>query len=496
MRLADLLRGAGLDVQVSDSDAALDISGLTVDSREVQPGALFAALPGRRDHGAHFAAAAIGSGAPAVLTDAEGARLLGGTSVTLVVVENPRRWVAQLASTLWDAPSTNMTMIGVTGTNGKTTVTHLVQGVLNRTGRRCGVIGTLGAWLPGLRDVPLARTTPEAPALQSILANWRDAGASAVAMEVSSIALREHRVDGIVFDVSAFTGLSQDHLDYHGTMQSYFDAKADLFSHSRSQRGVAVIDDSWGRLLVSQASIPMVSVSATGGSADWVASRVADRVTIEGPVRAHLRIPVPTDFAVANLVTTVAICHELGVDAQVAADAAVHVRVPGRMEVVAVTEGIDFIVDYAHTPDAIQQVVASAASISRTRNGRVIVVIGAGGDRDPSKRMAMGRAATSPSGLVVVTDDNPRSEDPADIRAALLEGVEQAECRSSEVADRSQAIRTAVELARPGDIVLVLGKGHETTQEFADHVLALDDRQLLASFVRDRFGVGEEGERA
>jgi UDP-N-acetylmuramoyl-L-alanyl-D-glutamate--2,6-diaminopimelate ligase len=313
-------------------------------------------------------------------------------------------------------------------------------------------------------------------------------------MEVSSIALREHRVDGITFDVVAFTGLTQDHLDYHGTMEAYFEAKADLFMPGRARRGVVMVDDSWGRALAENSSIPVTTVSSSDRAADWFASRSGDRVTIVGPEEAHVRLPVPTDFAVLNLAVSIAVCHLLGVSSQVAADAAVRARIPGRMEVVSTVDGINFVVDYAHTPDAIHQVVSSAASLRESGGGRVIVVVGAGGDRDPSKRAAMGSAAARAADVLFVTDDNPRSEDPAAIRASVLAGTSKAECRVYEVADRAEAIQRAVDEAVPSDIVLVLGKGHERTQEVGGHVLPFDDRHVLASFVRDRFGGGVEGD--
>lgn len=499
MWLSELLREAGIDGELM-LGAAFDpgdqlVTGVTLDSSKVQAGHLFVALPGRNVHGAKFASAARDSGAVAVVTDARGAELMGDIGIATLVVENPRAAVAPLAATFFDNPADSMTMIGVTGTNGKTTVTHLVQAALVTAGTNCGVIGTLGAALPGHSAVPHSRTTPEAPDLQLTLQWMREHGAQAVAMEVSSIALRESRVDRISFDVAAFTGLTQDHLDYHGTMQAYFEAKADLFTPERARRGVAVIDTSWGQSLVDSASIPLVTVSCVDRSADWFASRSQDEVSIVGPQEVHVRLPIPTDFAVTNLALSVAVCHTLGLPAQAVADAAIGARIPGRMEVVASVDEIDFVVDYAHTPDAIRQVVSSAAATRRHLGGRVIVVVGAGGDRDASKREEMGHAASADSDVLLVTDDNPRSEDPATIRAAILRGVRKNGCSVLEVASRSQAIEHAVQQAAPGDIVLILGKGHEATQEVGGHVFAFDDRLVLASFVQSRFGGGEEGEQ-
>ena len=495
MRLNDLLRGAGIDAADLATDSSVEVHDLSLSSSTVLPGSVFAALPGHRTHGAAYAPDAIRAGAVAIVTDVAGAAMIGSVGVPIVVVDQPRSVLARLAATLWDHPSRDMTMIGVTGTNGKTSVTHLIQAALARNGVPCAVIGTLGTMFDGLDSASHPRTTPEAPDLQATFATVRDAGATAVAMEVSSIALCEHRVDAIAFDIAVFTGLTHDHLDYHGTMQSYFEAKADLFEPSRAASGVVVIDDEWGRSLKERARIPITTVSATGAPADWRATIQGDRVSIEGMDTAVVRLPVPTGFAVANLTLSVAVAHALHIPAQLAADAAVSARIPGRMELVRSTGGVAFIVDYAHTPDAIRQVVASCASLRPEREGRVIVVLGAGGDRDATKRPEMGRAAASGADIVIVTDDNPRSEDPAAIRAAVLGGTRGSDCVVTEVADRREAIASAVQIAQPRDIVLVLGKGHETTQEFADHVLAFDDRSVLAFFVEERFGGVEEGGR-
>ena len=494
MRLTDLLRGAGIDAADLATASSVEVHDVSLSSSTVLPGSVFAALPGHRTHGATYALDAISAGAVAIVTDPAGARMIGTVDVPIIVLDEPRSALARLAATLWDHPSTDMTMIGVTGTNGKTSVTHLIQAALVRNGIPCAVIGTLGTMFDGLDGSSHPRTTPEAPDLQATLATVRDAGAAAVAMEVSSIAVCEHRVDSIAFDIAVFTGLTHDHLDYHGTMQSYFEAKADLFEPSRASSGVVMIDDEWGRSLKERARIPITTVSATGAAADWRARIDGDRVSIEGLDTAVVHLPVPTGFAVANLALSVAVAHALHIPAQLAADAAVSARIPGRMELVRSTGGVAFVVDYAHTPDAIQQVVTACAGLRADRGGRVIVVLGAGGDRDSTKRSDMGRAA-SVADIVIVTDDNPRSEDPAAIRSAVLAGVRGSGCVVTEVADRREAIGFAVQTAQSGDIVLVLGKGHETTQEFADHVLAFDDRSVLAFFVEERFGGVEEGGR-
>lgn len=498
MRLSELFHDSDLTGEVlvgADSDSGDEIvMGIALDSANVETGYLFAALPGRNAHGAMFIASALERGAIAVVTDARGVELMGAINVPTLVVENPRAMVARLSSDLCGHPADSLTMIGVTGTNGKTTVTHLVQAALVSAGRNCGIIGTLGAALPGHGDLPHPRTTPESPDLQNTLRWMLQNDAQAVAMEVSSIALRESRADGITFDIAAFTGLTQDHLDYHGTMQAYFEAKAELFSPERARCGVVVIDDPWSQALVGHASIPLITVSSLDRSADWFASRSDDDVSIVGPEEVRVRLPIPTDFAMTNLALSIAMCQVLGLPAQAVAEAAVRARIPGRMEIVASVDGIDFVVDYAHTPDAIRQVVASAAAARRRRGGRVLVVVGAGGDRDATKREQMGDAAASGSDVLFVTDDNPRFEDPVAIRAAILQGAQRHGCSVFEIASRAEAIERAVHEAAAGDIVLVLGKGHESTQEVDGHVFAFDDRRVLASFVQGRFGGGEEGE--
>ena len=317
-----------------------------------------------------------------------------------------------------------------------------------------------------------------------------DGGAEAIVMEVSSVALSEHRVDGVVFDVAVFTGLSHDHLDYHETMEAYFAAKAELFAGERSRRGVVLIDDEWGERLARESVIPVETVSTTGKTASWNMTAVDGAwVLTDGVDSCEVRTPVGADFVVANAAVGIVAAHLVGVPLDVAANATATARMPGRMELVGRENGIDYIVDYAHTPDAIEQVVSAAAR----GQGRVVVVIGAGGNRDPQKRPDMGTAA-SRADVVIVTDDNPRSENPADIRRQILEGV-QGGCEIHECDSRRNAIGLAVATARSGDVVLVLGKGHEATQEWSDGVIAFDDRHVLASFIHDRRG-GESGRGA
>ena len=482
-----------------------------LDSRRVRPGDLYAALPGATTHGARFAAAAAADGAVAVLTDPRGASLAGDPGVPVLVVEDPRARLGVLAAWLAGEPATRMTMLGVTGTNGKTTVTALVEGALSASGVRAGLVGTTGTRVAGTAG-PGARTTPEAPDLQDVLARMVDAGVTACAMEVSSHAAVMHRVDGVVLDVLAFTHLTRDHLDLHGTMEAYFEAKASLFTPDRVRAAVVVVDDDWGRRLAAMCrrrGVPVTTVSASG-----VGGAEADVRVVAGSVRegAHgssfeletrargggrtctgTRLPGSfnvTNAALAHTVLTVA-----GLGA--AADALPGVAgPPGRMQRVGGpgaggTGGVcsvSGVVDYAHTPDAVS---SALAALRPGTAGDLVVVLGAGGDRDRGKRAAMGAAAAAGADVVVVTDDNPRTEEPAAIRAAVLAGAREvgsgapARVEVLEVADRAEAVAAAVARAarRAGSTVLLAGKGHESGQEVAGVVLPFDDASVLAAAI-------------
>lgn len=486
--LADVV--PGVVVPSVASDAGAEIIGASLDSRAVQPGDVYLALPGRQTHGARYMAEAVAAGAVAVITDAEGAAIGSGVAVPVIIVDDPRAVSGPVAAAAHAWPARALQLMGVTGTNGKSTVTAMVEAGLHAAGRSVGAIGTLGVRV-GDAHYAGARTTPEATDLQRILAVMRDAGVQSVVMEVSSIALVEHRVDGFRFDVAGFTHLTQDHLDYHGDMESYFAAKALLFTPEHASMGVVGIDDEYGRRLVREASIPLFTWSLRDASADWRAEGIRDvpqgtAVTVIGPQDEHvlMHVPVPGRFNVANALCAYGMLRTIGVDAEDAVRGIGSVSVPGRMQVVGRRAGAEGeppilgIVDYAHTPDAIQRVLESLQG-----DRRIVAVLGAGGDRDPVKRPLMGEAAARLADVVVVTDDNPRSEDPGVIRAAILDGaVPVAAHRGStvrEVGDRADAIMMAVALARPGDIVVVLGKGHESGQEVSGVVTPFDDADIL-----------------
>lgn len=479
---------------VTSADAVM-VSGITHDSRSVLPGDLYLAIPGRATHGARFVDEALLGGAVAVVTDAAGAAALHALRVPVLVVEDPRRISGPLSAAVYGWPARSLQLLGVTGTNGKTTVAAMVESGLRAAGLRAGAIGTTGVHLDGERRA-LPRTTPEATDLQGILGRMRDRGTQAVVMEASSIAVREHRLDGFRFDVMGFTHLTQDHLDYHGDMEEYFAAKAALFDESHSAMGVVGIDDDYGRRLAQRAGVPVLTWSVEDPRADWSAEHLesvgaGSLVEVRGPQgeEVRLEIPLPGRYNVANALCALGILRTAGVDADAASRGIAGVHVPGRMEIVATpvgaTRAVIGIVDYAHTPDAIARAIEAVRGHA---SGRVIVVLGAGGDRDPGKRPLMGQAAARLADVLIVTDDNPRSEDPQDIRAAVLAGAQQegTACAVLEQGDRAEAIGHAVDLAADRDVVLVLGKGHETGQEVAGVVTPFDDVAVLARALRER----------
>lgn len=453
------------------------VTGLSLDSRFVQQGDLYAALPGEHTHGAKFAEHAIAAGAAAILTDFEGAALLEQVRIPILVVPYPRETLGTLAQRIYSGPRPQL--IGVTGTNGKTTTTHFIAAVAESADVPSAILGTLGIRFRDLSSYS-GRTTPEAPALHAALQTVAEHGAQLAAMEVSSHALALHRVDGLRFDVGVFLGLSQDHLDFHGTMEEYFKAKARLFDPLRSRRAVINIDDEWGQRLASETVTEHVTYAVTR-TADWTARDVeavggrTSFVAVGPSITLPVTLALPGGFNVANALAALATAHALGMDLGRAAIGLSTVQVPGRFESVPNARGVAAFADYAHSPDAVTRVLAVARTAT---HGRVIAVLGCGGDRDPLKRPLMGAAAAEGADLVIITDDNPRSEDPATIRASMLQGITD-RARVQEIGDRAAAIARAVEIAEPGDCIMVLGKGHETGQEIAGIMHPFDDRDIL-----------------
>jgi UDP-N-acetylmuramoyl-L-alanyl-D-glutamate--2,6-diaminopimelate ligase len=461
----------------------VEVTGLTLNSRLVEPGDLYAALPGSRAHGAEFVGPAFTAGAVGVLTDDQGARTLPD-DVPVCVVEHPRRVLGAVAARLYGRPADALTTVGITGTHGKTTTTYMCEAGLRGAGMSSGVIGTVGTRIDG-RFVKTTLTTPEAPELHAMFALMREQGVGACAMEVSSHALVMGRVDGVVFDLAVFLNLGRDHLDFHRDVEDYFQAKASLFTPERASRALVNVDDAHGRRLVEQTSLPVRTMSADGRDADWRALDVRLRadgadfdVLTPAGFRHHAGIGMPGPFNVSNALAAIAALAEVGYDVErVIAGLAGLTGVPGRIERVDAGQDFVTVVDYAHKPDAVTAVLSALREVTP---GRVITVIGAGGDRDRGKRPMMGAAAARLSDVLVVTDDNPRTEDPALIRAELLAGaldVDEAErAELVELGDRRTAIRQAMAMAGPGDCVLVAGKGHEQGQEVAGVVHPFDDR--------------------
>ncbi|MFF3941206.1 UDP-N-acetylmuramoyl-L-alanyl-D-glutamate--2,6-diaminopimelate ligase [Streptomyces phaeofaciens] len=487
--LADQLGAA-----VAENAAA--VTGITHDSRAVRPGDLYAALPGARLHGADFATQAAGLGAVAVLTDPTGAERAAATGLPVLVADDPRARMGELAATIYGRPGRDLLQIGITGTSGKTTTAYLVEGGLGAT-RPTGLIGTVETRI-GDERIKSERTTPEATDLQALFGVMRERGVEAVAMEVSSHALVLGRVDGCVFDVAVFNNLSPEHMEFHSGMEDYFQAKAQLFTPERSRLGVVNLDDEYGRRLAREAGVPVVTFSAEGHpDADWRAVDVHigpmdATFTVLGPdgVRVAARSPLPGPFNVANTLAAITALAAAGLDPQTAADGVAAVPgVPGRLERVDAGQPYLAVVDYAHKTDAVESVLKALRKVTK---GRLHVVLGCGGDRDRTKRAPMGAAAARLADIAVLTSDNPRSEDPLAILAAMLEGAasvpahERGEVLLFE--DRAAAIAAAVARAHAGDTVLVAGKGHEQGQDIAGVVRPFDDRQVLREAIQQTQG--------
>ncbi len=512
--LAELADQLGV-VPPENLEGTAEVTGITHDSRAVRPGDLYAALPGARLHGADFVTQAAGLGAAAVLTDPTGAERAAATGLPVLVVDDPRGRMGELAATIYGHPGEDLLQIGITGTSGKTTTAYLVEGGLRTTrssdeggrreapsvegggGRRVGLIGTVEMRI-GDERIKSERTTPEATDLQALFAVMRERGVEAVAMEVSSHALVLGRVDGCVFDIAVFNNLSPEHMEFHSGMEDYFQAKAQLFTPRRSKLGVINLDDEYGRRLTHEATVPVVTFSAEGHpDADWRAVDVQvgpmdSTFTVLGPEgqRVAAKSPLPGPFNVANTLAAIVALAVAGFDPQSAADGVAAVPgVPGRLERVDAGQPYLAVVDYAHKTDAVESVLKALRKVTK---GRLHVVLGCGGDRDTTKRAPMGAAVARLADTAVLTSDNPRSEDPLAILATMLQGAasvpahERGEVQLFE--DRAAAIAAAVRRAQPGDTVLVAGKGHEQGQDIAGVVRPFDDRQVLREAIQKTQG--------
>ena len=479
MKLEKLLEN--LKVLENNVPKDVEISGICYDSRKVTPGTLFVAISGFAADGNRFIPMALEKGAAAVVTAKK-----PETDVPYVLVENDRLALAMLGINLYGRPAEAMTLIGVTGTNGKTSTTLLLKQVLEKTrGAKVGLIGTMSN-LIGQEEIPTERTTPESLELQALFARMRDAGCTHVVMEVSSHALTLDRVGGVHFDVAAFSNLTEDHLDFHKTMDAYCDAKAELFA--RCTKAVINVDDNYAPRMLAKAPADTLRTSAYDGDlyakdAQLQAEGVAFTARFEGR-EIPVTLPIPGKFTVYNALCVMGIACQLGISPEECAEALKTVEgVKGRMEVVP-TPGMPYsvLIDYSHTPDALENVISSVQDFCQ---GKVITVFGCGGDRDPIKRPIMGEIGVKLSDIAVITSDNPRTEVPAAIIEDIVKGVKEEYGMYKVVEDRRAAIRYAMDIAEKDDIIILAGKGHETYQEIHGVKYHLDEREEVAKYLAE-----------
>jgi len=472
---------------VSEKDCDLEVSGITQSSNAVVAGDLFLALPGEKHHGAQFAQDAISRGAVAVLTDEFGASTIEG--IPVLISENPRRAAGIVSAWFYSEPMRDLYSVGVTGTNGKTTVTTLLHQLMIAAGRDSGLIGTVETRI-GAESIPSKRTTPESSDLQALSAVMRERHMRNLIMEVSSHAITLDRIRGSHFAVVGFTNLSQDHLDFHTAMEEYFKAKAQLFSFEYADLAVINIDDAYGIRLAAQTELPVVSVSRLNAKATWHYNSIESdyagaslSIRGTGGILIEARTALFGGFNFDNLLMAVAIAYESGVDPiDIAAILPTLKGAIGRLEAVKLGQKFTALIDYAHSPDAVKRVLETAHEIS---DGRVIAVLGCGGDRDKTKRTLMGQALNEGSDIAIFTSDNPRSEKAEDILVQMVLDIDVIP-PSEVIVDRALAIKQAVELAAPGDVVIVLGKGHEKGQEINGVNHDFDDRLELARAIEDK----------
>jgi UDP-N-acetylmuramoyl-L-alanyl-D-glutamate--2,6-diaminopimelate ligase len=460
------------------------ITGITHSDSDVQSGDLFIALPGAKRHGAEFAANALKQGAVAVVTDATGAKLING--IPVLVVANPRLIAGRIAALFYGEPMRDLSGVAITGTNGKTTVSTLLYQIFEAANRDCGLIGTVETRI-GSEVIASKRTTPEATDLQALAAVMKERHMRHLVIEASSHAMTMHRLEGAHFAIAAFTNLTQDHLDFHGDMESYFLAKASLFSFSFADLACINIDDAYGARLATATELPVITISRFNPQAVWHFIEIdsqSKRVQLKIRGAAGILIETSTSlrggYNFDNLLIAIAIAVELGVDPiDIAAIVPKIIGAAGRLEEIAIGQDFTALVDYAHTPDAVSNVLAS---IREFTTGKVIAVLGCGGDRDPMKRPLMGQALSANADIAIFTSDNPRSENPDAILQAMTAGIDIAQ-PSQRISDRAEAIAYAVSLASAGDTVAVLGKGHELGQEIMGKTLDFDDRVVLAKAI-------------
>jgi UDP-N-acetylmuramoyl-L-alanyl-D-glutamate--2,6-diaminopimelate ligase len=473
--LAQLLGATG------DIDSQVVITGITHTDKDVQAGDIFLAVAGNKVHGAKFIHSAQERGAVAVVTDAEGAKNSKG--LPTLVVADVRSAGALIAASLYQSPTRDLASIAITGTNGKTTVTTLLYQIFESAGRETGLIGTVETRI-GAEVLKSSRTTPEASELQALVAVMRERHMRHVVMEVSSHAIALKRVKGSHFGMVGFTNLSQDHLDFHNDMESYYATKSELFSHEYADLAFINIDSHYGSRLAGESEIPVISLSRKSQSTQWhftethqVASGVEISIRGTGGILIESKTQLIGGYNLDNLLMAVAIAYESGIDSiELATIIPTLTGAPGRLDPVNIGQNFKALVDYAHSPDAVENVLRAAREFTE---GKVIAVLGCGGDRDTSKRSLMGAALIQGCDIAIFTSDNPRSENPQEILKEMSRGNSLLE-PSQMIEDRAAAIEYAVKLAKPGDTVLILGKGHESGQEINGVITPFDDRLELA----------------
>ena len=459
----------------------LFITGISLSAQSIKPGDLFIALPGAKNHGLDFLDIAIKNGAVAVLSD----RILA-CEIPIFKQENPRQIVGALAAWFNDSPFNSLTAVGITGTNGKTTSANLVKQLWQLSGFTSGIIGTIGIEV-GERKFESVRTTPEATQLQSIAALMLQSNATHLSMEVSSHALVQGRVNGAHFKVAAFTNLTQDHLDFHGDMESYYLAKAKLFTAELSDHAIVNIDDPYGKRLISEIKGKLTTVSRDDVTADWhylsyqpTADGYAISIAHRGVAEINCNFGLLGDFNLDNLLIAIAITAQTGLSmTQIEKVIPALKNVPGRLAKVNLGQSFNAIVDYAHTPDAVDRVLATARTFT---TGNVIALLGCGGDRDVSKRPIMGNSLLAGSDVAIFTSDNPRGES-AELIISQMVGSNKIQAPNMIITDRKMAITHAVSVAKAGDTILILGKGHESGQEVAGQIQPFDDQIELQSAI-------------
>jgi len=479
---------AGATTSLDEAELSkIVVTGITHNDSDVQPGDLFIALPGAKRHGAEFAAIAAKKGAIAILTDSAGSKLI--TGIPVLVVANPRLIAGHIAALFYGEPMRDLGSVAITGTNGKTTVSTLLYQILQAAHRDCGLIGTVETRI-GSEVIASKRTTPEATDLQALAAVMKERHMRHLILEASSHAMRLHRLEGAHFAIAAFTNLTQDHLDFHGDMESYFNAKSSLFNYKFADMAFINIDDSYGSKLAASTELPVISISRNNPNATWhyieidsQSKRVQLKVRGIGGILIETSTYLRGGYNFDNLLLAISIAVELGVDPiDVAAIVPNLIGAAGRLEEISIGQSFTALVDYAHTPDAVSNVLTS---IREFTTGNVIAVLGCGGDRDPIKRPLMGKALQSGADIAIFTSDNPRSEDPIEILQSMSAGLDISQ-PSQIISDRADAIAYAVSLAAAGDTVAILGKGHEQGQEIKGVTIDFDDRAVLAKAIEGK----------